>query len=219
MSTTPEPMSEESLAAIDAREKAATGGPWCYGSIPGQVWFDGGHGRICSVSSKAEDLYFIAHSREDIASLVEEVRRLRDLQRAEADQLDQQAVHLKTAQDLLLERSRQAEELMSERDKAFVMNERLMEGLAQVHDYAGMSHGADWTRYYELAERTIGAIGAQELALFKARRAVAEAAKKAHLATQVANGVDIDEAQREADVAWGQVADAVEALVKLEAGR
>jgi hypothetical protein len=123
---------------------------------------------------------------------------------------------LEIATDLLIERARQAEELIARLEKIEVHKDRLMDGLATIHDHAMHTHDADWSRYFEFAERTIGVVGSDEIALFRARAKVVEAAQRAHRATQVANGVDIDEAQREADVAWGQVADAVQALEKLE---
>jgi hypothetical protein len=70
-------MTEGDLLKIEARVKAATAAPWSTGSIPWQVWFDGGHGKICRIESTAEDRDFIAHARQDVPALIGEVRRLK----------------------------------------------------------------------------------------------------------------------------------------------
>lgn len=76
-------MTDEELAAIEKRAEAATDSPWVTGSIPWKVWYDGGHGTICDVRSRAEDRDFIAHARQDVPALLKEVRRLQGLLRAE----------------------------------------------------------------------------------------------------------------------------------------
>lgn len=70
-------LSDAELDAIEARAKAATAAPWCTGSIPWQVWFNGGYGKICRIESNAADRDFIAQARQDVPTLIEEVRRLR----------------------------------------------------------------------------------------------------------------------------------------------
>ena len=74
-------MTEEQLREIEAREAAATPGPWRRGvgntamrvcsAYPAKSYF------ICE-GTNADDLEFAAHSREDIPELVAEVRRLRE---------------------------------------------------------------------------------------------------------------------------------------------
>lgn len=86
-------MTEEKLQEIEARANAATPGPWEY--IPDDI---GGYmvsnckecqsivasadyDWLCSkeyLSVSYDDADFIAHAREDIPALIEEVRRLRD---------------------------------------------------------------------------------------------------------------------------------------------
>lgn len=72
-------MTDEELKAIEERVNATTAAPWCTGSIPWQVWFDGGYGKVCRIESKAEDRDFIANARQDVPALLEEVRRLNRL--------------------------------------------------------------------------------------------------------------------------------------------
>jgi hypothetical protein len=79
-------LTEQQLAAIDAREKAATEGPWCTDSweiyqgteyLPGiSQWI----GETCRGTSSLEqdraDAEFVAHARTDVRLLLDEVRRL-----------------------------------------------------------------------------------------------------------------------------------------------
>lgn len=76
-------MTDKELEFIEKRVEAATPAPWITGSIPWQVWYDGGHGKICRVESTAYDREFIAHARQDVPALLKEVRRLRGLLLAE----------------------------------------------------------------------------------------------------------------------------------------
>lgn len=74
-------MTEQELQEIEAREAAATPGPWRRGvgntamrvcsAYPAKCYF------ICE-GTNAADLEFVEHSREDIPALVAEVRRLRE---------------------------------------------------------------------------------------------------------------------------------------------
>ncbi|MBX6723652.1 MAG: hypothetical protein IRY92_10550 [Dactylosporangium sp.] len=100
-------MTPEELAAIRARAEAATPGPWTVDE--GLVWDDGtgececqwyreirgwtDHGVPCDAGYlvlSREDATFIAHAREDIPRLLDEVEALR----ARADQLRQQVAEL-----------------------------------------------------------------------------------------------------------------------------
>lgn len=67
------------LDAIDAREKAATRGPWRWDADRCVVISDGGsdYESAVVVGACPEDGPHIAHSRADILALVAEVRRLR----------------------------------------------------------------------------------------------------------------------------------------------
>lgn len=79
-----EPLTEERLAEIRGREKVATQGPWAVqdkGAIPLIYGPDGE--RVAKVIDHQEDAAFIAHAREDIPALLDEVERLR----AENEQL------------------------------------------------------------------------------------------------------------------------------------
>jgi hypothetical protein len=85
-----EPMSEEQLAAIEARANAATPGPWRFDDkrgklVPGTGDLTLGY-PILTIQGGAyptgyngipEDQEFIASAREDVPALVAEVRRLR----------------------------------------------------------------------------------------------------------------------------------------------
>lgn len=79
-----EPLTEERLVEIRGREKAASDGPWAVqdkGAIPLIYGPDGE--RVAKVIDHQEDAAFIAHAREDIPALLDEVERLR----AENEQL------------------------------------------------------------------------------------------------------------------------------------
>lgn len=69
-------MDAKELEFIAKRVEAATPAPWVTGSIPWQVWYDGGHGKICRVESTAYDREFIAHARQDVPALLDEVAKL-----------------------------------------------------------------------------------------------------------------------------------------------
>lgn len=81
-------MTEEELAAIEARAKAATPGPW----VVGETWrdhvvdgrFQDGYWPVASQPGMDHEgawlkgnAAFVAHAREDVPALVAEVRRLR----------------------------------------------------------------------------------------------------------------------------------------------
>jgi hypothetical protein len=70
-------MDDKELEFIAKRVEAATPAPWITGSIPWQVWYDGGHGKICRVESSAYDREFIAHARQDVPALLDEVANLK----------------------------------------------------------------------------------------------------------------------------------------------
>lgn len=70
-------LSDKEMEFMEKRVAAATAAPWITGSIPWQVWFDGGHGKICRVESCAADREFIANSRQDVPALLAEVRKLK----------------------------------------------------------------------------------------------------------------------------------------------
>ena len=73
-----EPLTEKRLAEIRGREKVATQGPWAVqdkGAIPLIYGPDGE--RVAKVIDHQEDAAFIAHAREDIPALLDEVERLR----------------------------------------------------------------------------------------------------------------------------------------------
>ncbi|MDE2103537.1 MAG: hypothetical protein KGL39_40230 [Patescibacteria group bacterium] len=72
-------MTDAELAAIEARTNDATPGPWIdddgYRVLrsDGKCLFEGKHFEVC----RYEDMTFCAHAREDVPSLLAEVRRLR----------------------------------------------------------------------------------------------------------------------------------------------
>jgi len=70
-------MSDEELAAIEARMNAATPGPWVAHGY--EVWNieNGEEAYFIEPLPNPEDAVFIAHTPTDIAALVDEVRRLR----------------------------------------------------------------------------------------------------------------------------------------------
>lgn len=70
-------MEDKELEIIEKRLGGCTPAPWITGSIPWQVWCDGGHGKICRVESCASDREFIAHARQDVPALLDEVRKLK----------------------------------------------------------------------------------------------------------------------------------------------
>ena len=86
-----EELTEDELAAMEARCEAATPGPW-------QSWIEGrdNFGGDCVITTEGEDIYllppptlrapydqdFIAAARQDVPRLVAEVRRLRRLLQA-----------------------------------------------------------------------------------------------------------------------------------------
>lgn len=85
------------LDAIEAREKAATPGPWCTDSWeiyqgteyePGlSMWI----GETCRGTSSPEqdraDAEFVAHARTDVPAMADEIRRLRQQRAYLLDQL------------------------------------------------------------------------------------------------------------------------------------
>ena len=81
---TNEPMTQERLDAIQAREAKATAGPWAIDGPaqcgPGDTLTvypveDGG--ALAYVQPSWEDAEFIAHARQDVPALLAEVERLR----------------------------------------------------------------------------------------------------------------------------------------------
>lgn len=71
-------MTEEQLKAIEERAKAATPGPWTPKRLRQNDWhLRGPDGIVFAEVEDDADAAFIAHAREDIPALVEEVRRLR----------------------------------------------------------------------------------------------------------------------------------------------
>ena len=96
------PLSEEELAAIEAREKTATPGPWTwdYDKIRGTELKSGDEGVLWStmpwhdttdIDGCAGDEAFIAAARSDVPRLLSEVRRLRqkiaDMEAANREQI------------------------------------------------------------------------------------------------------------------------------------
>jgi hypothetical protein len=85
---TSSPLTEQQLDDIDARQQAATEGPWCTDSweiyqgteyLPGiSQWI----GETCRGTSSPEqdraDAEFVAHARTDVPALLAEIRRLRE---------------------------------------------------------------------------------------------------------------------------------------------
>lgn len=79
-------MNDEQLTAIRARCEAATPGPWRENEFTGSedihqvvpsnpsVLFE--HGAICDIIPSKADTRFIAHAREDVPALLDEVERL-----------------------------------------------------------------------------------------------------------------------------------------------
>lgn len=90
-----EPMTEERIAEIRGREKAATQGPWrakceileadeCGNATAEMTYVSTNDKGICILYGRGhddantqEDATFIAHAREDIPALLDEVERLR----------------------------------------------------------------------------------------------------------------------------------------------
>lgn len=75
-----EPMTEEQLLAIKARAEAATPGPWGIEHVERRIW--AGSERVCFLFGQdrrqnENNGVFIAHAREDVPALLEEVERLR----------------------------------------------------------------------------------------------------------------------------------------------
>lgn len=75
-------MTSDQLAAIEARLRAATPGPWT--NDMREVWTANGTHCICDAyvdeieSGECSDATFIANAPADIAALVDEVKRLRE---------------------------------------------------------------------------------------------------------------------------------------------
>lgn len=235
MSTTPEPMTEERLTEIAAIYARSVGGQL----FKFDIQVEGGEKAerslrdICALSKDSGELLAevrrlkavqraaadqidqqAAHLKTAQDLLLERSRQAEELF-AEVERLKAElgAAHGLMARGEGRIKEIVDEKLLRERDKAFVMNERLMEGLAHIHDYAGMSHGADWTRYYELCERTIGAVGQAEVDLFKARRAVLDAAIAYHQVE--VNQSDVEGGAEFCEYLWKLI----EKLKQLEAGR
>lgn len=97
-----EPLTEERIAEIRGREKAATPGPWrakceileadeCGNATAAMTYVSTNDKGICILYGRGhddtnaqEDAAFIAHAREDIPALLDEVERLRaDLKKAD----------------------------------------------------------------------------------------------------------------------------------------
>lgn len=90
-----EPMTEEQIAEIRGREKAASDGPWrakceileadeCGNATAAMTYVSTNDKGICILYGRGhddtnaqEDAAFIAHAREDIPALLDEVERLR----------------------------------------------------------------------------------------------------------------------------------------------
>lgn len=77
------PLTEDELAAIEARANAATPGLWeCFpaGERHGSLWYFGPkRGGWKDARAPEPDASFVANAREDVPRLVEEIRRLREL--------------------------------------------------------------------------------------------------------------------------------------------
>lgn len=92
-------MTPEQLDAIEARANAATPGPWTPSHHPNDPY----HWAVFDTDTRAltanrggcpDDADFIAHAREDIATLLDEVVRLNDLLAKRPDQFFGQGVVL-----------------------------------------------------------------------------------------------------------------------------
>lgn len=96
-----EPMTEEQLAAIKARAEAATPGPWGIEHVERRIW--AGSERVCFLFGQdrrqnENNGVFIAHAREDVPALLEEVERLRK----RAERLRAGVKSLKSTRDFLV---------------------------------------------------------------------------------------------------------------------
>jgi hypothetical protein len=93
-------MSDDELAAIEARANAATPGPWREVAESGDWWIEHTNDDtreweyVCSAGlidpqagpwKRQEDIDFVVAARTDIPALVAEVRRLREIERAVLD--------------------------------------------------------------------------------------------------------------------------------------
>lgn len=87
-------MSDDRLAEIEAREAAATPGPWHrldFAHDANDVWIGPSFRNVIAQvvpDDASADAAFIAHAREDVPWLLAEVRRLRAIEAAARDVLD-----------------------------------------------------------------------------------------------------------------------------------
>ena len=105
-------LTDQQLADIQAREAAATLGPWfadgheiLVGTADditrGSMWI----GETCTTELPdwgAANAEFVAHARTDVPALVAEVRRLRAVERAVREQVRDATVSLETLHDQLV---------------------------------------------------------------------------------------------------------------------
>ena len=105
-------LTDEALAAINARAEAATPGPWrapkrerlepvvffASGDAADVIQGVAGNSPGKHIGLSPEDAEFIAHSREDVPALVAEVRRLRRLLKTTTKERDRAvALHQRRA--------------------------------------------------------------------------------------------------------------------------
>ncbi|WP_037802781.1 hypothetical protein, partial [Streptomyces resistomycificus] len=91
--TQPTPLTAQQLDDIDTRAKAATPGPWTLSENYSDVLGPDGHqlASYWNPTSETRNGEFIAHAREDVRTLLAEVRRLR----ARVAELERPAVEAK----------------------------------------------------------------------------------------------------------------------------
>lgn len=77
-------MTDEQLVAIRQRTEAATPGPWTYDVWPGGVYGGENYSSLVACDGDEADMLFIAHAREDVGALLDEVERLRKIARVVA---------------------------------------------------------------------------------------------------------------------------------------
>ena len=150
-------LTEERLAEIEAREKAATPGPWIH---DGSLNVDGPRGQTILISllpARLADVRFAAAARQDVPALVAEVRRLRRIF-DDAGQGEHNVLALvEHYQDEAMERKREAtdwaidaDSMQEERDAARAERD------AALHD-----RGMAWRerdRLREAARRVVAAM-------------------------------------------------------------
>lgn len=120
---TPEPMSNERIAEIEAREQAATPGPWTSSpKYPHVCWVgdDPGEQVISANLSErpAEDIVFIATARQDVPDLLDEVKRLNSAVRGGLSHVGAVLAERDTARAELAEERARHGELVAEMQRA-----------------------------------------------------------------------------------------------------